>query len=155
MAEERAPEAQFTLERIYLKDVSYEAPSVPQAFFQNTAPQIELQLGVQHAPLNAEEGIYEVIISVTVSAKNNDKAVFLVEVQQAGLFRLRGLAGEVLQRMLEISCPNILLPFAREAISDIVGKGGFPQLLIAPINFETLFEQRRRTAATAAPAGTA
>lgn len=153
MTEQRAPDAQFTLERIYIKDISYEAPSAPQVFFQNAVPQIELQLGVQHSALNAADGAYEVVVMVTVSAKHADKQVFLIEVQQAGLFRITGITGEALVRALEIACPNILLPFVREAINDLVGKGGFPQLLITPINFETLYEQRKRAAAT--PAGTA
>lgn len=153
MTEQRAPDVQFSLERIYIKDVSYESPTVPQAFFQSVAPQIELQLSVQHAALNADEGVYEVVVVVQASAKVQDKAVFLVELQQAGLFRIRGLTGEPLQHALEIACPNILLPFVREAISDLTGKGGFPPLLIQPINFEALYKNRKRV--EAAPAGNA
>jgi preprotein translocase subunit SecB len=151
MTEARAPEAQFTLERIYIKDISYEAPAAPQALFQNVTPQIELQLSVQHTVLNADEGMYEVVVAVQVSAKAQDKALFLVELQQGGLFRVKGVTGEPLQQALQIACPNILLPFVREAISDLVGKGGFPPLLIQPINFETLYHNRKRVEAT--PAG--
>lgn len=143
MAANPAPEVTFNLERIYIKDLSYEAPSAPHVFLQQTAPQLDIQLGVQHAPIETAEGIYEVVLAVTVAAKNGDKSVFLIEVQQAGLFRITGVIGEALQRALEISGAYILLPFVREAINDLVGKGGFPQLLINPINFEALYEQKQ------------
>ncbi|MEK7206800.1 MAG: protein-export chaperone SecB [Pseudomonadota bacterium] len=133
----------FNLEKIYLKDVSYEAPGVPHAFTQQqTAAEITVNLGVEHAPLDPEQGLYEVVMTVTTTAKRENKNVFLVEVKQAGVFRLNGVDGETLQRALEISCAYVLLPFAREAINDLVSKGGFPQLLINPINFEGLYEQK-------------
>ncbi|HLF24111.1 MAG TPA: protein-export chaperone SecB, partial [Burkholderiales bacterium] len=90
-----------------------------------------------------DDGLHEVVLTVTLAAKNAGKSVFLVEIQQAGLFRIAGISGEPLERALEISGAYILLPFVREAINDLVGKGGFPQLLINPINFETLYEQKR------------
>lgn len=133
----------FNLEKIYLKDASYEAPGVPHVFTQQqTASEIAVNLGVEHAPLNPDQGLYEVVMTVTTTAKSENKNVFLVEVKQAGVFRLSGIDGETLQRALEISCAYVLLPFAREAINDLVGKGGFPQLLINPINFESLYEQK-------------
>ena len=143
MAEKPASDVEFNLERIYVKDVSYEAPAAPQVFLQQSAPQLDIQLGVQHHALAPGEGVHEVVLSVTVSAKQGDKAVFLVEIQQAGLFRVKGISDEVLDRALEISGAYILLPFVREAINDLVGKGGFPQLLINPINFEALYEQKQ------------
>lgn len=136
-------EVQFNLERIYIKDISYESPAVPQVFLQQAAPQLDIQLAVHHAAIHEPEGIYEVVLTVSVNAKITDKSVFLVEVQQAGLFRITGLEGETLQRALEISGAYILLPFVREAINDLVGKGGFPQLLLNPINFEALYEQKQ------------
>lgn len=143
MAEQSAPEIQFNLERIYIKDISYESPAVPQAFLQQAAPQLEVQLGIGHSPVSPPEGMHEVVLTVTASAKHNDKSLFLVEVQQAGLFRIHGIAGDMLARTLEVACAYILLPFVREVINDIVGRGGFPQLLINPINFEALYEQKQ------------
>lgn len=142
MAEQGAG-AQFSLERIYVKDVSYESPAAPLVFLQQAAPQLNVQLGVQRAAVRAAEGLHEVVLTVTVAAKESEKTVFLIEVQQAGLFRVSGISGEVLERALEVSGAYILLPFAREAVNDLVGKGGFPQLLINPINFDALYEQKQ------------
>jgi len=135
----------FNIEKIYIKDISYEAPSVPSAFIQaqNAAAEIGIQLGVEHGALSTEQGIYEVVLNVTATAKREDKNLFLVEVKQAGIFRINGVEGDVLRRALEISCANVLLPFVRETINDLVGRGGFPQLLINPINFEVLYEQKQ------------
>lgn len=143
MTETAAADVVFSLERIYVKDISYEAPAVPQVFMQQAAPQLDIQLGVQHGDVAAADGLYEVVLTVTVSARQSEKTVFLVEVQQAGLFRIRGLSGEPLDRALQISGAYILLPFVREAVNDLVGRGGFPQLLINPINFEALYEQKQ------------
>jgi preprotein translocase subunit SecB len=143
MAEETASNVQFNLERIYIKDVSYESPAAPQVFLDQSAPQLDMQLGVKRAAVAPDDGLHEVVLTVTLAAKNAGKSVFLVEIQQAGLFRIAGISGEPLERALEISGAYILLPFVREAINDLVGKGGFPQLLINPINFETLYEQKR------------
>ena len=135
----------FNIEKIYIKDISYEAPSVPSAFIQaqNAAAEIGVQLGVEHGALNPEQGIHEVALTVTATAKRENKNIFLVEVKQAGIFRISGVEGDTLQRVLEISCAYVLLPFVRETINDLVGKGGFPQLLINPINFEALYEQKQ------------
>ncbi len=134
----------FNVEKIYTKDISYEAPGVPQAFqTQNAGAEIGVQLGLEHSVLHAEQGIYEVVLTVTANAKQGDKNIFLVEVKQAGIFRITGIEGESLQRALETSCANVLLPFVREAVNDLVGKGGFPQLLVNPINFEALYEQKQ------------
>jgi preprotein translocase subunit SecB len=107
-----------------------------------------VQLNIAHSVLNPAEGLHEVVLSVTVSAKFQDKNVFLVEVQQGGLFRIKGIPEKDLSMVLEIGCPNILLPFAREAINDLVGKGGFPQLLINPVNFEVIYQQKHAAAQT-------
>jgi preprotein translocase subunit SecB len=134
----------FNVEKIYIKDVSYEAPGVPTAFqAQNAAAEIGVQLGMEHGLLNAEQGIHEVVLTVTANATHENKNIFLVEVKQAGIFRITGLEGETLKRALEISCANVLLPFVREAVNELVSKGGFPQLLINPINFEALYEQKQ------------
>lgn len=143
MAEQAATEVEFSLERIYVKDVSYESPAVPLVFLQQAAPQLDIQLGVMHQPVRSAEGLHEVVLTVTVSAKQGEKAVFLVEAQQAGLFRIKGISGDALDRSLQISGANILLPFLREVVNDLVGKGGFPQLLLTPINFEALYAQKQ------------
>lgn len=141
---------QFALERIYVKDVSYESPGSPQVFLQQAGPKLDVQLGVGHAAVPEVEGLHEVLLTVTVTAKDGDKTVFLVEVQQAGLFRVRGLSGDALERALEVSGAYVLLPFVREAVNDLVGKGGFPQLLINPINFDALYEQKQAARKTSA-----
>ncbi|MBI3777711.1 MAG: protein-export chaperone SecB [Gammaproteobacteria bacterium] len=135
----------FNIEKIYIKDISYEAPSVPMTFVQaqDGAAEIGVQLGLEHGALNAEHGIYEVALTVTATANRESKTIFLVEVKQAGIFRINGIEGETLQRTLQISCAYVLLPFVRETINELVGKGGFPQLLINPINFEALYEQKQ------------
>ncbi len=135
----------FNIEKIYTKDISYEAPSVPMTFVQaqDGAAEIGVQLGLEHGALNAEQGIYEVALTVTATANRDSKTIFLVEVKQAGIFRINGVDGEMLQRALQISCAYVLLPFVRETINELVGKGGFPQLLINPINFEALYEQKQ------------
>jgi preprotein translocase subunit SecB len=134
----------FNVEKIYIKDISYEAPGVPLAFAhpENSTGEIGVQLGLEHAVLDPKQGLYEVILTVTATAKRETKNIFLVEIKQAGVFRITGVEGEMLARVLEISCGYVLLPFVREAINDLVGKGGFPQLLINPINFEMVYEQK-------------
>lgn len=135
----------FSIEKIYIKDVSYEAPGVPLVFSQsqNAGAEIGVQLGLEHSVLSAEQGLYEVVLTITATAKRENKNIFLVEVKQAGIFRIGGVDKDTLQRALEISCAYALLPFAREAVNDFVEKGGFPQLLINPINFEALYEQKQ------------
>lgn len=149
VAEPQAVEASLSLEKIYLKDVSFESPSAPGVFLQSGTPEIQIQLGLSHAAVNAEQGLYESVLAITATAKNGDKTLFLAEVQQAGIFRIQGIGGENLVRALEIACPHVLLPFAREAVSDMVGKGGFPPLLVNPVNFEALYEQKRMAGQTA------
>ncbi|MDA8421438.1 MAG: protein-export chaperone SecB [Pseudomonadota bacterium] len=132
----------LNVEKIYVKDISYEAPSVPQAFLEQKVPEVGIQLQIAHSQLSTEEGLHEVVLSVTVTAKLQDRTLFLAEVQQGGLFRIAGIASDEMPMVIEIGCPNILLPFAREVINDLVGKGGFPQLLINPVNFELLYQQK-------------
>lgn len=140
----------FSVDKIYIKDISYEAPGVPLAFTQaeNAAAEIGVQLGLDHGTLNQAQGIYEVVLTVTATATREKKNIFLVEVKQAGIFRITGIEGDMLARALGISCAYVLLPFVREAVNDLVGKGGFPQLLINPINFEMIYEQKQTTQAT-------
>lgn len=136
------PEVIFSLEKIYVKDISYEAPNVPQVFLEKAAMEVDMQLGIEHAYINPAEGLHEVVLSITVTARIDKRTAFLTETKQAGIFRIVGVPEEELSKVLEIACPNILLPFAREVVNDLVSKGGFPQLLINPVNFEVLYQQK-------------
>jgi preprotein translocase subunit SecB len=147
-----ASQVVFQLDKIYVKDSSYEAPHAPQVFLESKAPEVGVQLGVSHQELNKEQGLYEVVLAVTVTAKAGDKSVFLAEAHQAGLFRIHGLPEAELPKALEIACPNVLLPFVRQTINALIESGGFPQLLINPINFESLYLQKQQAAATPAAA---
>jgi preprotein translocase subunit SecB len=138
MSEEN--EISFNLKKVYIKDISFESPQSPQIFLNEQAPEVDVQMNITHSKLE-DSNLYEVVLTITVTAKSGDTNFFLCEVQQGGLFEVTGAYDE-LAMVLEIACPNILLPFVREAISDLVGKGGFPQLLINPINFEGLFHQK-------------
>ncbi len=139
----------FNLEKIYIKDSSFEVPDAPQVFLDVTSPEVGVQLGINHRQINAEQGLYEVVLVVTVTAKHADKTVFLAEAHQAGLFRITGMPEPELPKVLEIACPNVLLPFVRQTVNNLVESGGFPQLLLNPINFETLFQQKQSAAAQA------
>lgn len=136
------PEVIFSLEKIYVKDISYEAPHVPGVFLEKAAMEVDMQLGIEHGSVNPAEGLYEVVLAVTVTARIDKRTAFLTETKQAGVFRITGVPESELIKVLEIACPNILLPFAREVVNDLVSKGGFPQLLINPVNFEVLYQQK-------------
>jgi len=133
-------EISFNLKKVYVKDISFESPQSPQIFLNEQAPEVDVQMNITHSKLE-DSDLYEVVLTITVTAKGGESNFFLCEVQQGGLFEVTG-AYDDLPMVLEIACPNILLPFVREAIADLVGKGGFPQLLINPINFEALFHQK-------------
>jgi len=137
-----ANDVQFEIRKVYLKDASLESPQAPEIFLtMNGAPEIDIELGIEQRKLE-EDTYFEVVLKVTANAKFEDKTAFLCEVQQAGVFVIAGIPDEELDLALNIACPNVLLPFAREAISDLVTKGGFPQLLLSPVNFEALFQQQ-------------
>ena len=130
----------FNIEKIYVKDLSLEVPNAPQVFMSNDAPQLEVQLaqGVQAL----EGALFEVTLTVTVTAKAGDKTVFLAEAAQAGIFQIRNVPQPDMDPILGIVCPNVLFPYARETISDVVNRAGFPPVLLAPVNFEALYQQR-------------
>ncbi len=158
MAEENTENQQspgFRIQKIYLKDVSFESPMSPGIFTQQAAPAVDIQMQIRHTVLDQAEGYYEVVLSVTVTAKLEEKAAFLCELHQAGIFQINGVAEKELPLVLEIACPNVLLPFAREAAADFVAKGGFPQLLINPVNFEVLFHEKQKRAAAQSEGDTA
>lgn len=149
---QNAPAVLFNLEKIYVKDSSFEAPNAPQVFMSSQAPEVGVQLSVSHEQLEAEQGLYEVVLAVTVTAKSGDKSVFLAEAHQAGLFRIQNVPPDELPKALEIACPNVLLPFIRQTVNNLIESGGFPQLLINPINFEALYVQKQQATSTPAAA---
>lgn len=135
-----AAQPQFSLQRIYLKDASFEVPGAPRVFLQSWSPEVGIDLSTSTTRL--EDGNhFEVTLSLTVTAKNEGQTAFLVEVKQAGIFQAVGFSDEDLGPLLGAYCPNLLFPYAREAVSDIVGKGSFPQLLLQPINFDAVFAE--------------
>lgn len=136
----------FSIEKLYVKDLSLEVPGAPQIFLEREAPQVNVQLRTEGR--NVDDGIYEITLTVTVSATiGEDRTLFLVEVAQAGIFQIRNVPQEDLQPILGIACPNILFPYARESVSDAVNRAGFPPVVLAPVNFEALYQQRAQQAA--------
>ena len=132
-------QTQFTIQKVYVKDISFEAPNSPQMFLEKWEPDVSLQLSNTATVLNGNT--HEVVLSLTVTAKVKDKTAYLVEVQQAGIFDIAGYDQAQLAAVIGSYCPHVLFPYAREAISDLVGRGGFPQLLLAPLNFDALYRQ--------------
>ncbi|PIE40805.1 MAG: protein-export chaperone SecB [Gammaproteobacteria bacterium] len=142
-ANQQQAQGQFQLQRIYIKDLSFEAPKAHEVFRQEWKPEVNLE--VNHSANKVEGDIYEVVLKVTVTVKNQEKSAFVVEVQQAGLFQIAGIEGVQFEHVVKGVCPNILFPYVRETISDLVARGTFPQFLLQPINFEAAFvEQMRR-----------
>ena len=142
MADEQA-QAQaptFSIEKIYLKDLSLENPGAPQSFLVQEAPQVEVGLRTRGEQI--EENMFECVLTVTVTAKTGDKTLFLVEASQAGLFQIRGVPATEIQPLMGIHCPNMLFPYVRESIADAIGRAGFPPVHLNPINFEALFQQQ-------------
>ena len=143
MAETKT-ESTLDIRQVYLKDLSFESPQGVRAIAnQKSTPNIDIQLGVSYEQLD-EDGHYEVVLSITATAKADEKVLFLTEVQQAGLFLVNGFSDEDMGLVLNVACPTILLPFSRAVITDTVSKGGFPQLLISPVNFEALYAAKRQ-----------
>ena len=136
----------FGIVRIYLQDVSFETPNSPAIFTQEFRPEVNLQLNTSASQL--EDGLFEVVLHLTVTSKQGEKTGFLVEIQQAGIFEIKGFDDAQKGHMLGAYCPDTLYPFAREAVSDLVTKGGFPQLLLAPINFEAVYAQNQKNVNT-------
>jgi preprotein translocase subunit SecB len=139
-----AGEKQFAIQKIYTKDISFETPNAPGIFTQKWEPALEFNLGTQVAPL--ENSVFEVSLTVTVTVKIGENTAYLVEVNQAGIFSIGGFSDQELGPMLGSFCPNILFPYAREVVSDLVNKGGFPQLILAPVNFDALYVQHLQQA---------
>jgi preprotein translocase subunit SecB len=139
---------QFAIQKIYLKDVSFESPNSPQAFTgDGWHPEINVQLNSSNQSI--AQDTYEVVLEITVTAKHNEKTAFLVELKQAGIFTIAGFPEENLRGMVGAYCPETLFPFAREAISELIARGGFPQLLLQPVNFNALYTQQVQQQAVA------
>lgn len=129
----------FAIQRIYLKDISFETPMGPEAFTKAFKPNIQQDLNIQANQV--EEGLFEVVLFLTITAKIENRAVFLVEVKQAGLFAIGNIEGAAVTQLINTACPQILFPYAREAVDSILGRGSFPPLMLAPINFDAVFVQ--------------
>lgn len=138
--EQQAAEKQLAIQKIYVKDFSFESPNTPHIFAQQDwAPKTDLNLRSSHSV--GTENNHEIVLSITIEAKEDDKTVFLVELQQAGLFNITGYTEEEFKVIVGSFCPNILFPYAREAIAGIISKGGFPEFVLQPINFDALYAQ--------------
>lgn len=147
MAEEQAagtnqeqPQQQFALQRIYTKDISLESPATPAIFKKQWQPQINVDLGTKSDKID-ETGNFEVVLTITITAKVEEETAFLIEVQQAGIFFITGFEGEDLRRIVGTTAPNILFPYARECVDNLCVKSGFPPLMLAPINFDAMYQQ--------------
>jgi len=139
-----ANEKQFAIQKIYTKDISFETPNAPKVFTLKWEPALDLNLGTHVESL--ENAMFEVALSLTVTVKIDDTVAYLVEIKQEGIFTLAGFSEQEMGPMLGSFCPNILFPYAREVISDLVSKGGFPQLILAPVNFDALYMQHLQQA---------
>lgn len=153
MAEENSSpeEKQFSIQKVYTKDISFETPNSPKIFTEKWEPTVDFNLGTSVDPL--EDGLYAISLSITVTVKCGDTTAYLVEVTQSGIFSLVGFPEQEMGPMIGSFCPNILFPYAREVVTDLVAKGGFPQLLLAPVNFEALYIQHLQAQQDAGKAG--
>lgn len=145
MAEQNTTEEkQFSIQKIFTKDISFETPNSPKIFTEKWEPTVDFNLGTNVEAI--EDTLFEVSLSVTVTVKCKESTAYLVEVTQSGIFSLAGFSEQEMGPMVGSFCPNILFPYAREVISDLVAKGGFPQLLLAPVNFDALYAQHLQQA---------
>jgi preprotein translocase subunit SecB len=141
MSEAQNNQPVFSIEKVYIKDLSLEIPNAPQVFLERDPPTVDIQL--HHNSTGVEEGVYETVLTVTVTAKAKDKTMFLVEAAQAGIFVVRNVPAGELEAVLGIACPNILFPYVREIVSDISVRAGFPPVILSPVNFEAIYQAQR------------
>ena len=130
----------FSIDKVYVKDLSLENPGAPKSFMSQESPQIEV--GLRTRGEQVEQDIYECVLTVTLTARTGDKTLFLVEAAQAGVFTVKGVPPDQLQPILAVHCPTVLFPYVRETLADAVGRAGFPPVHLAPINFEALYQQQ-------------
>lgn len=149
--EPEAPRQQFAMQRVYVKDLSFESPTTPAVFKQDWKPQMNVDLNSRSAKIDGDN--YEVVLTLTITAKLGEETAFLIELQQAGIFLVHGVEGEELRRVLATLCPNMLFPYAREAIDGVITRGTFPALMLAPVNFDALYVQALQQAQERAQAG--
>lgn len=144
----------FNIEKLYVRDISLEIPNAPAIFLEHVNPQIDLQLQTQAASI--EEGIFEVVVTITVTAKlpEKDKVMFLIEAKQAGIFQIRNVPAAEMENVLAVMCPNLLYPYLREVVSDTSVRGGFAPVLLNPINFDVIYQQQKQQAQAQAEAAT-
>ncbi|MEM1141360.1 MAG: protein-export chaperone SecB [Pseudomonadota bacterium] len=139
-AAQEGVQQQFVLQRIYTKDVSFESPASPNVFKKQWQPKVNVDLNTRSSAID-EQGNYEAVLKITITATQDDETAFLIEVEQAGIFFITGFTEEQMRRVLGTAAPNILFPYARENIDALAIKGGFPAVMLAPVNFDALFEQ--------------
>ena len=132
----------YSIEKIYVKDLSLEVPNAPQIFLEREAPQVDVQL--HHVSNKVDEGVFQTELTLTITAKIGDKTMFLVEANQAGIFAIRNVPEADLDPILGISNPNILYPYVRETVSDAIVRAGFPPVLLNPVNFEALYQAQKQ-----------
>jgi len=143
----------FNIDKIYVKDISLEVPHAPKIFLERETPQVDIQL---HTRANTiEEGLFEVELNATVTAKTGERVMFLIEIKQAGIFQVRNVPAGELEPIMAVTCPNILFPYLRETVSDVAVRGGFSPVLLNPISFEALYQQQKQQQAQAASSTTA
>jgi preprotein translocase subunit SecB len=141
-------QAIFNMDKIYVKDLSLEIPHAPKIFMARDNPQVDVQLHTQAS--SVEEGLFEVAVMATVTAKTGEKIMFLIEVKQAGIFQIRNVPTDELEPILAVMCPNILFPYLREVVSETAVRGGFAPVLLNPINFDAIYQQQKQQQAQAA-----
>jgi len=139
----------FQIQRVYLKEASLEQPNSPTILLDQEQPSVDIQLGIEANPVS--DGIFEVCVTATVQTKIKDKTVFLVEAKQAGIFEIRNLAPEQMGPIMGIACPQIIYPYLRGNVADLIQRGGFPPVHLSEINFQAMYEQQNQTATEAAP----
>lgn len=135
-------QAVFNIEKLYVKDVSLEVPNAPKVFLEREQPQVEMELNTRGEKI--DDGFYHVELKITVTAKFPTQTLFLVELSQCGVFQIRGVPEKDMEAVLSVACPNILFPYAREGVSDLTSRAGFPPVVLAPVNFEGLYMQRQQ-----------
>jgi len=146
----QAGQGQFAIHKVYVKDASLESPNSPSIFREQWAPDVKLQMGTSNTAMGDDN--FEVMVNLTVTVKSGEATAYLVEVQQAGIFQISGIPDNQMPHMLKAFCPSVLFPYAREAVSDLVTRAGFPQLLLAPVNFDAYYMQQLKDQQAAASA---